>query len=357
MKIINVYKSIFISETKLMRTITAHLALLFVIFYSIPAFATQKVSKNPSGTWEVAADWEPVGVPIAGDTLTIQAGHNMAVTANNDLTAAPTFILVYGTLDFSNPGAKLRLACGSGVYIAPGGLVTSSGGGGGAANQITICGVEVWRKADGDQSGPLTWGTIDAPLLTLPVELVSFEATAIDNTRVELIWITATEINNDYFTLERSSNGISWIEIAQINGAGNSSSELHYEYYDNEPLNGTSYYRLSQTDFNGDSETFDIKAVDITTVEEGQCVMTVYPNPCNAQCNVVLSECPENAMTDIVVQVIDASGNVVQQEMPYRNYDGSFAYSIDKSNNLKPGIYFVRGVSNEELYTEQVVIQ
>lgn len=329
---------------------------LLLAMYSMTAFATQKISVNATGTWENATDWLLPGVPAAGDTIIIDVGHKMNVTANNDYTAAATFILIYGTLDFANPGAKLRLACGSGVYIAPGGMVTSSGGGGGASNQITICGTEVWRKSDGDQTGPLTWGTIDPGLMTLPVELIQWEAVPVDNTHVELTWTTASETNNDYFTLERSTNGLSWVEIANVNGAGTSTSQLQYEYYDYEPHNGTSYYRLSQTDFNGDSETFDVKAVDITTVEDGQCVMTVYPNPCNAQCNVVLSECPDQAAANITVQVVDASGNVVMQEMPYRNYDGSFQYSIDKSNNLTPGIYFVRGVSEEEAYTEQVVI-
>ena len=285
-----------------------------------------------------------LGVPVSGDLVTIVAGHTMQVTANNDLTALPTTVIrVFGTLDFANPGAKLRLSCGSGVYIGATGLITSSGGGGGAANQITICGVEVWRKADGDQGGPLTWGIVDAALITLPIELIYFDAFPVDNTYVDISWGTATELNNDYFVLERSANGLSWMEIAQVNGAGNSNTELHYEYSDDAPLNGTSYYRLTQVDFDAESETFDIEAVDITTVEDGDCVMTVYPNPCNSQCNVVLSECAESATSDIVVQVVDASGNVVQQEMPYRNYDGSFTYSIDKSNNLKPGIYFVRG--------------
>ena len=66
--------------------------------------------------------------------------------------------------------------------------------------------------------------------------------------------LTATEVNNDFFTVERTLDGITYEEILQMPGAGNSFSPITYIAYDNEPLPGTSYYRLKQTDYDGSYE-------------------------------------------------------------------------------------------------------
>lgn len=98
----------------------------------------------------------------------------------------------------------------------------------------------------------------------LPIELVDFSAAVVRNeTAVLLEWQTASEINNHYFTLERSLDGFNWTEIHEEFGAGNSNSLLRYEYLDEEPVSGISYYRLKQTDFDGQFEYFPIRSVQI----------------------------------------------------------------------------------------------
>ena len=108
----------------------------------------------------------------------------------------------------------------------------------------------------------------------LPVELLSFSASSSDK-KVKLKWVTAAEINNDYFTVERSVNGIRWEDVIQIHGAGNSSTVLEYETLDEKPYNGISYYRLLQTDYDGKFSYSDIVAVSIST--DGD--LFVSPNP------------------------------------------------------------------------------
>lgn len=105
----------------------------------------------------------------------------------------------------------------------------------------------------------------------LPVKWLSFNAVAGDGD-VELQWATASEQFNDYFEVQRSSDGISFTEIGSVyskaTNAGNSSKELHYDFTDGQPLDGTSYYRLKQTDINGDfeySETIPVQ-LDYTPV-------------------------------------------------------------------------------------------
>ena len=95
-----------------------------------------------------------------------------------------------------------------------------------------------------------TLATLDNATSPLPIELLSFNA-VLENRIVKLTWKTASETNNDFFTLEKSKDGISWESFKTVDGAGSSSSILNYEDYDQNPYSGVSYYRLKQTDFNG----------------------------------------------------------------------------------------------------------
>lgn len=98
--------------------------------------------------------------------------------------------------------------------------------------------------------------TINIPL-PLPVELISFTGHSETNYNV-LEWVTASEINNDYFTLEKSPDGIVFDTLATIDGAGNSNVVLSYSMIDEHPYPRISYYRLKQTDFNGNYKYSDI---------------------------------------------------------------------------------------------------
>ena len=101
------------------------------------------------------------------------------------------------------------------------------------------------------------------PCTILPIELLDFVGINSDEGYNYLYWSTATEINNDYFTLERSLDAISWQTIATKTGAGNSTSFNNYDYKDYQYIRDiTNYYRLSQTDFNGHKEFFKIISVN-----------------------------------------------------------------------------------------------
>lgn len=124
------------------------------------------------------------------------------------------------------------------------------------------------------------------PSSPLPVELISFDATVVDRQKSVLLeWETASENNNDYFSIERSADGYNWESITSVNGMGNSSTTTSYDYKDRQPMKGVSYYRLKQNDFNGDSEYFDIRSVMINADDKallyrvnmlGQKVNTSY---------------------------------------------------------------------------------
>ena len=101
----------------------------------------------------------------------------------------------------------------------------------------------------------------NAPDAVLPVELISFDAYRNEN-EVNLEWTTLTEVNNDYFEIQRSSNGTDFEVIQIIDGAGNSSFAQDYLTEDVDPLPGLSYYRLSQIDFNGKTTTYSPVAIE-----------------------------------------------------------------------------------------------
>lgn len=97
----------------------------------------------------------------------------------------------------------------------------------------------------------------------LPVDLIYFSGKAV-NKIIKLQWSTATETNNDYYTIFRSPNGFEyWELVSSIQGVGNSSIQTNYTYIDIEPNNGLNYYVLMQTDFNGQRKQYDPIAVVI----------------------------------------------------------------------------------------------
>jgi len=98
----------------------------------------------------------------------------------------------------------------------------------------------------------------------LPVQLVSFNAVSNDNTTVQLNWLTALEINNDFFDIEKSVDANNWNTIANIQGAGNSSIEQQYSYIDNAPAQGANYYRLRQCDYDGTCQYSPIAMANVT---------------------------------------------------------------------------------------------
>ena len=109
----------------------------------------------------------------------------------------------------------------------------------------------------------------------LPIELVNFEARLIDTRKVELTWTTASEINNDYFTVERSIDGSVWTKQIEIVGAGNSSSTLNYTAFDESIPMGIYFYRLRQTDFDGQSSFYPIVSIN----NETKSKVKIFPNP------------------------------------------------------------------------------
>ncbi|MDD2412135.1 MAG: T9SS type A sorting domain-containing protein [Bacteroidales bacterium] len=152
-------------------------------------------------------------------------------------------------------------------------------------NQISGDGVIYTNSISGVDTSKFKGKIYPKEESTLPIELISFDA-QINNNAVAIQWATATEVNNDYFTIEKSNDMKNWDVIATQKGAGNSNQYISYQFIDNKPTEGISYYRLKQTDFDGQFEYFSPVVVKNEMSFTNEIEVNIYPNPSNGIFNI-----------------------------------------------------------------------
>ena len=216
-------------------------------------------------------------------------------------------------------------------------------GGNGIIDGATDLGGDVFQFSgvNIDDGERFTVGSINFRQTPLPVTLLFFNATCDQQQDVKLEWATATEINNDYFTVERSADGKNFESIATVPGHGNSKQRIDYSLTDNNPLWGIAYYRLKQTDFDGRSEYFKMA---ITSCATDQKDIEIFPNPGRGMFTI---QTP-NQYCQIVL--IDQIGNIVFTKTINHN-----STTLDLSG-LPKGIYFVRLIFPLGTKTKKLVI-
>ena len=146
-------------------------------------------------------------------------------------------------------------------------------------------------------------------------------------------WTTLSEINNDYFTIERAGADFKFYELFTINGAGNNYTLSTYHAVDDSPLEGTSYYRLKQTDFDGEYSYSDIRIV----VYDSENPIVVFPNPVR---NKITVQMFSNVSDNITVSIYDSKGWKIL-ENKNEIHKGTNDITIDVSQ-LDNTIYFLR---------------
>lgn len=144
---------------------------------------------------------------------------------------------------------------------------------------------------------------------TLPITLSNYEVECLNNNK-KISWSTSAEINNDYFTIEKSVDAVNWEIVTLIQGAGNSNQQINYSYIDDsyENTNQTIYYRLKQTDFNGNFEYFNILPIRC----EGATSPIIFPNPTTNTITISGKEINK-------IEIIDVLGRIVKQVEPVGN--------------------------------------
>ncbi|MBU0763328.1 MAG: T9SS type A sorting domain-containing protein, partial [Bacteroidetes bacterium] len=192
-----------------------------------------------------------------------------------------------------------------------------------ASNTLSWSGITSFSEATGASKAPL------------PVELLQFNA-RLTGKIVELNWSTASENNNDYFTVRKTTDGIHFEEVTRVPGAGNSNTILYYTATDNYPYTGISYYQLKQTDFDGKYEYSGLVPIDNNVQQEIK--IKVYPNPTDKGfVYVVISGLPEGKNVDIAF--MDLYGRILFGK-PVVTTAGDDEALINLE--LRAGIYLIR---------------
>jgi hypothetical protein len=215
------------------------------------------------------------------------------------------------------------------------------------ANLSSNSNVKVCRKAGATTSGGASFGS--APVTSnctscsqpLPVSLTKFTA-GVRDYKVLLSWTTAQEMNNDYFAIERSNDGVNWKELKRIKGSAYSFSSLDYQYQDEQPYEGSNYYRLRQVDMGG---TFVYSTI-VTVNYVYPKTLAVFPNP--------------NTSSIIELRGLDRSNNYVLHLIDFKGKEVfTTAVTSDKIQlpKLMKGMYVmkVQNTATGSCYFEKYV--
>jgi hypothetical protein len=186
---------------------------------------------------------------------------------------------------------------------------------------------------------------------TLPIEMSSFTVQKEANNLVKLNWVTQTEINNNYFNVERSLNGVNWESINSYKGAGTSTVSHSYTSNDTKPSNGINYYRIKQTDFDGHYTYSSVKNIDI---EIDSLMFDVFPNPGLADDQRIIIQGKSSGT--ITINVNDIEGRLISS--------GTIEISKTKMEirlsefcTLKPGTYSISFSLNDRIINKKIVVQ
>lgn len=269
----------------------------------------------------------PEGITRRHDAFWTLSTSGIGAGATFNLRAGGTN---FGTIEAGAPGlADLRMSTSTGVV---GAHVAATGGPDYRVNRsVTFAGPinNTYHVASTDN--------VNSPL---PIELVNFTATPFENS-VHLNWTTASELNNDYFTVERSVDGESFSVIGdKIKGAGTTNQARSYNLVDQNPLNGTAYYRLKQTDFDG---TFSFSKI-ISVTYDGPVfpVMNLYPNPTKGNFITIKIEGLKN-METVPVVIYDQVGKAwMSKVLSVDQNTQSASDDLVFDKKLPKGMYLVK---------------
>jgi hypothetical protein len=241
----------------------------------------------------------------------------------------------YGTsmYDYPSPKMSLQNHAGTDDTICISGTSHST-------NFPTTIGVYGPNKINGISDQPVFFKLI-CDIELLPIELLSFTGYETGE-GIMLKWETASEINNDYFTLQRANESNEFTAIAKIAGAGTTNEERNYFYYDENPFSGLNYYQLLMTNFSG-----EISRSQIISVVNSEAInaMHIYPNPSHDKINVLI----EDANFDL--RISTATGKVI-----YELNNISSTAQIDISN-FPEGIYFINTLTDRLIEANQKFIK
>ncbi len=190
----------------------------------------------------------------------------------------------------------------------------------------------------------------------LPVELLAFEGIVYEN-GIQLFWTTASEINNDYFIVQRSSDLEKWYSLSRIEGNGTCSNFSQYNYFDSAPAVGSNYYILKQVDFDGVYGLSPVILVNYVNEKQTQSDMHIFPNPAASGYVKLIISLPDNS-DGAIISILDLNGRELFTQALNDEHNNGLAgrRHIEISNHFNPGMYLVKWVSGGSSYLSKWVI-
>jgi len=167
------------------------------------------------------------------------------------------------------------------------------------------------------------------PISGLPVELVEFSATNIDDRKVALDWKSITEHNADHYVVQRAQQLNAWEDITEVDAAGNTTETTEYKALDTDPYQGLSYYRLKAVDTDGSFEYSTVRSIQIGSA----VVAKVFPNPVKDGTLIVSMEDIENSKINIL--------SAVGQRLIVKSNSLSASERAFEVGHFGSGVYFV----------------
>lgn len=287
----------------------------------------------------------PYNVTFNLSNVTVNVGDTLVVLGNVNVTGSSLtnngVLIVFG--NFSNTLSNSYVS-GSGKLVVTGNYTNAFG-----ANTLTgpsyVYGSTpgffppVGDESDLQVNDPGLYDYTNNIYGVLPVELTSFEAKVV-NREVEVSWATASEFNNQYFIVERSTDGVNFSKLVEVPGAGTSEKGHQYHIIDAHPAIGVSYYRLTQVDFDGNVETFKVISVSLNEPAE----LHIYPNP---TADYILVDVDP---ADYEVSLRNSNGLIVSGNFSQQEFNGRLRVNLE---SLHAGVYVLQLVNQENRIRSQ----
>jgi hypothetical protein len=196
--------------------------------------------------------------------------------------------------------------------------------------------------------GYYTLATKNYPISPLPIELIDFTA-KLNGKKVDITWSTETEINNDYYVVEKSIDGIHFETLSKVDAAGNSVSVRDYINIDPNPFEGLSYYRLKQVDFNGSFTYSTIVYINYNVVNN---IISIFPNPTDGKLtlNIIGLENKE-----ILITITDMTGKECYREVIIKDENNQLI-ALDLKHQLAAGSYIIQVNSENTRYCRKIQV-
>jgi hypothetical protein len=327
----------------------------FVVLISSPCFVlveancatyyTAAAGEIRGNIWATTTNGTPAALPALANGDIIYIDDAISITAGNFSTWSNRNITIYLNATVTIEDQWELSATTSIIFQSSAAKVIGIGPGNSEKIKFGN-GNNGWSGNDGNLTGP---GTLDASYnpntSPLPIQLLFFKVKQTSGGHL-LEWATVSEINFDYFSVERSADGINFRELEQVKGNGNTNERKDYSFENRNPLLGNNYYRLKSVDFDGTSQYFNVVSMDV----KGEKTFVVFPNPASGTTiSFSMNFVPgENA----AISIFDNSGTVVGVYKPTDSFQ-----SVTFDNMLGSGLYFARLVTKDYVKVERFVVR